>query len=72
MGLSQAYSDRPDCESMSVSFDNSINPELHGAIVTDNGGFFTYRHLNHTLGLLDSVSVSFIDKNSGNNIQHDG
>ena len=55
---------------MKVGFDGGIKLEFHGAKLSSNGGLLAYRDLDHTLGLFDSVSASFIDKCTGRNIQH--
>ena len=38
--------------------------------MSSNGGLLVYRDLDHALGLFNSVSRVFIDKNTGRNIQH--
>ena len=55
---------------MKVGFDGGIKLEFHGSKLSSNGGLLAYRDLDHALGLFDSVSVSFIDKRTGRNIQH--
>ena len=39
--------------------------------MSSNGGLLTHRDLDYALVLFDSVSVVFIDKRTGRNIQHD-
>ena len=56
---------------MKVGFDGGIKLEFHGAKVTSNGGLLAYQDLDYALELFDTVSVVFIDKRTGRNIQHD-
>ena len=52
-------------EGMKLGFDGGIRLEFHGSELSSKGGLLAYRDLDHTLGLFDSVSASFIDKRTG-------
>lgn len=60
----------PEGESIKVGFDGGDKLEFHGAKVTSDGGFLSYRDLDDVLGLFDTVSVNFQDNRTGRNIQH--
>ena len=70
MRLLQTYPGHPEGESMKIGFNGGIKLGFHGAKLSLNGGLLAYRDLDYALGLFDSVSVSFIDKRTGHNIQH--
>ncbi len=55
---------------MKVDFDAGIKLEFHGTEVACDGGLLAYRDLDDALGLFDSVSEFFTDKQTGCNIQH--
>ena len=55
---------------MKVGFYGDIKLEFHGAKLSSNSGLLAYRNLDHTLGLFDSVSASFIDERTGRIFLH--
>ena len=46
---------------MTVGFDGRIKLEFHGAKVTSNGWYLTYRDLYHAVGLIDyMIEINFV------------